>query len=250
MTASVDLNADVGEGFPDAGLMPYLSSCNIACGAHAGELRTMSAALVAARAAGVSCGAHPGYPDREAFGRREMAMTLSELSQTVTGQIETLASAARSARVPLRHVKPHGALYHACARRRDIARALAEAVARHDTRLVLVGFAGSVLVEEGSRAGLRAEGEAFADRQYAVDGSLTPRGRPGALIEDPDVAAAQALSIVRDRAVTASDGGRLSVEAQTICLHGDTPGAVAIAKAVRAALEGAGIEIRAIGGGG
>ena len=171
-------------------------------------------------------------------------MTLAELADSVVEQIETLSAAARRTKTALSHVKPHGALYHVCHRRRDTARALAEAVARRHPRLVLVGMPGSILLEEGERAGLRTVAEAFADRLYLEDGSLAPRGTAGAVHDSPGRAASQALEIARDREVTSSTGVRLPVEARTICLHGDSPGAASIARAVRTKLEEAGIEIR------
>ncbi len=245
--ATIDLNADVGEGFDDESLLPYLTSCNIACGAHAGDARTMRATLEAALRRGVSCGAHPGYPDRRNFGRAEVPMTLGELAATLREQLAALEAAARPLGARLAHVKPHGALYHASARRRDVARAVAEAVARRDSGCILVGFPGSALLEEGARAGLRTAAEGFADRLYLADGNLAPRALAGSVHESPGKAAEQALAIARDRCVIAADGTRLRVDAQTICLHGDTPGAAAIASAVRRKLEGAGVEVRSLG---
>ena len=240
----IDLNADLGEGFDDDAILPFLSSCNIACGAHAGDAKTMARTLESANRLGVACGAHPGYPDRPSFGRKELPMTLSEIAASVLEQIEALAAAARRSKTALSHVKPHGALYHVCHRRRDTARALAEAVAHRHPRLALVGMPGSILLEEGERAGLRTVAEAFADRLYLEDGSLAPRGTAGAVHDSSERAAAQALEIARDREVIASTGAKLPVEARTICIHGDSPGAAAIARAVREKLEGAGIEIR------
>lgn len=240
----IDLNADLGEGFDDDAILPFLSSCNIACGAHAGDAGTMSRTLESARRLGVACGAHPGYPDRASFGRKELPMTLAEIAASVVEQIEALAAAARRSKTVLSHVKPHGALYHVCHRRRDTARALAEAVAHRHPRLVLVGMPGSILLEEGERAGLRTVAEAFADRLYLEDATLAPRGTAGAVHESPERAAAQALEIARDHEVTSSTGARLPVDARTICVHGDSPGAAGIARAVRGRLEAAGIEIR------
>ena len=243
---TVDLNADVGEGFDDESLFSSLTSCNIACGAHAGDSRTMKAALEGARRRGVSCGAHPGYPDRENFGRVDVPLTLEEIGDTVAAQVAALQAAARPLGVRITHVKPHGALYHACSRRSDVARAVAQAVAKRDREAVLVGFAGSVLLAEGARAGLRVAGEGFADRRYLADGNLAPRSLAGSVLEDPEDAARQALSIVRDETVLAPDGTRLKIQAQTICLHGDTPGAAEIAAAVRRRLEEAGVELRSL----
>lgn len=241
---AIDLNADVGEGFEDERLFPYLTSCSIACGGHAGDPRTMKATLEAARRHGISCGAHPGYPDRENFGRVDVPMTLEEIAATLKAQLAALEVAARPLGIRLSHVKPHGALYHACSRRRDVARTVALTVASRNQDRVLVGFAGSALMVEGARANLRVAGEGFADRRYLADGTLAPRSLAGAVLESPGEAAEQALSIVLDGRVIASDGTRIPVQAQTICLHGDTPGAAEIAKAVRRKLEGAGVEVR------
>ncbi len=244
MSSEVDLNADLGEGFDDAAILPFLSSCNVACGGHAGSPETMRATLAAAKRLGVSCGAHPGFPDRKNFGRREMPLTLAELAATISEQIDRLTEAAAETGASLGHVKPHGALYHAANRRSDTARSFLETVARRQPAWIIVGQAGSQLLEEGRRMGLRVAGEGFADRLYLEDGTLAPRGVAGAVFESPEKAAAQALSLVVEERVEASNGQRLSVRAQTICIHGDTPGAPAIARAIRARLEEAGIEIR------
>jgi UPF0271 protein len=204
----------------------------------------MRATLAAAARQGVACGAHPGYPDRPSFGRRELPMTLAELAASVLEQLEALAGAARAEGVALGHVKPHGALYHVCHRRRDAARALAEAIARRHPRLAIVGMPGSILLEEAERAGLRSVAEGFADRLYLEDGTLAPRGSAGAVHASPERAAEQALSIARDQTVVAASGVSLLVPAKTICLHGDSPGAPAIARAVRTRLEESGIELR------
>jgi UPF0271 protein len=240
----IDINADLGEGFDDRAILPSLTSCSIACGAHAGDAETMAATLAAAKKLGVACGAHPSYPDRENFGRLEVPMTLAEISRTILDQLSALNLVARRLDVSLSHVKPHGALYHACTRRSDVARTFAETVARHNNGLRLVGFPGGALLEEGRRAGLTVTAEGFADRLYLPDGTLAPRSLPGSLLDSPGRAADQAVSLVRERRVTASDGTRLQVEVQTICLHGDTPGAARIARAVRKGLEDAGVAIR------
>jgi UPF0271 protein len=244
MSHEVDLNADLGEGFEDASILPFLSSCNVACGAHAGSDETMRSTLAAARRLGVSCGAHPGYPDRKNFGRKEMPLTLAELSATLAEQIERIGDAASDTGVSLMHVKPHGALYHGANRRNDVARCFLGTVARLQPSWIVVGQAGSLLLEEGRRMGLRVAAEGFADRLYLEDGTLAPRGVSGAVFDSPEKAAAQALSLVGNEAVEASNGAQLSVKVQTICIHGDTPGAPSIAKAIRERLQDAGIEIR------
>jgi UPF0271 protein len=240
----IDLNADVGEGYDDRSLMPLVTSVNVACGGHAGDERTMSETVEAALRLRIAIGAHPSYPDREHFGRRELAIPLADVDAAIRDQVRALLAIAESAGSRLAHVKPHGALYNVAARDSAIARAVARAVRGVDPRLTLVGLAGSRLLEAAREAGLRAAGEAFADRRYAADGSLVPRSEPRALIHDPREAAAQAVSIVRDGVVTAVDGRRVAIRAETLCIHGDTEGATAIAEAVRAGLLSAGVEIR------
>jgi UPF0271 protein len=231
----LDLNCDLGEGGHDAGLMPLITSANIACGAHAGDAATMRAAVALARRYGVAVGAHPGFADREHFGRRELRLPVEEIRRLVRGQIEALAALA-----PLRHVKPHGGLYSLAARDATVARAVAEAVREVDASLVLFGPAGGELSWAGRAVGLRVAGEVFADRAYAPDGTLVPRGAPGALLGIKP-AVAQVLHIVRKGKVRTSDGTEIVLPADTVCVHGDGPEAVELARALRAALEAEGI---------
>ncbi len=239
----IDLNADLGEGLDDALLLPFLSSANVACGLHAGGPAVMDRTVALALERGVRIGAHPGYPDRENFGRTDMQLPAAELRSVVLYQLGALDALVRSRGGNVVHVKAHGALYNRAARDRALARAFAGAVREFRSDLILVGLAGSVQIEEAHAVGLRTAGEAFADRRYLPDGSLMPRSQPGAVLHDPEATAAQALSIVRDGLVTTSDGSRFAVNAQTLCLHGDTEGAAEIARAVRVALEQAGAEI-------
>ncbi len=239
----IDLNADLGEGLDDAPLLPFLSSANVACGLHAGGPSVMDRTVALALERGVRIGAHPGYPDRENFGRTDMQLAPGELHSLVLYQLGALDALVRARGGALSHVKAHGALYNRAARDRALARAFAEAVRAFREDLVVVGLAGSVQLEEARNAGLPAAGEAFADRRYLPDGSLMPRAQPGSVLHDPAEVAEQALAIVRDGSVVASDGSRVAVSAQTLCLHGDTKGAVELAGAIRAALEGAGVEI-------
>jgi UPF0271 protein len=239
----IDLNADLGEGLDDSLLLPFLSSANVACGLHAGNPVVMDRTVALALERGVRIGAHPGYPDRENFGRTDLQLSPGELRSLVLYQLGALDALVRARGGKLAHVKAHGALYNRAARDRALARAFAEAVREFRAELILVGLAGSVQLDEARAAGLPAAGEAFADRRYLKDGTLMPRSQPGAVLHDPADAAAQALEIVRYRSVTASDGSRVSVTAQTLCLHGDTPGAAEIARAVRGALQEAGAEI-------
>jgi len=228
---TIDLNCDVGE-LADAGheaaLMEHITSANIACGGHAGDEQTMERTVRLALERGVRIGAHPGYPDRENFGRLEMELSAEEIERTVLEQIERLEQVARRAGAAIVHLKPHGALYNVAARDEAVARAIGAAVARWNPRVPLFGLAGSRSLEVWGGMGLEAVAEGFADRRYEADGSLRSRRLPGALITDPGEAAAQAVRLARE--------GR----AQTICVHGDTPGAVAILRACREALAAAG----------
>lgn len=244
----VDLNADVGEGMgDDAALMPHLSSANIACGYHAGNAAVMRHVISFARRHGVAVGAHPGFKDRKGFGRRELTMSAAEVEQLISAQIHLLAEAAAEKDVRVAHVKPHGALYNMAARDASLAAAIARSVAAVDRSLILFGLAGSRLIEEGQKAGLRTASEVFADRAYRADGSLVPRTEPGAVLEDAEDVAARALAMVRDGAVTAVDGTLLRLNVETICIHGDTPGAVDHARQLRATLEAAGVDVRSPG---
>jgi len=230
---AVDLNADVGEGMDDAALLPYLTSANVACGLHAGDPTMMDATVAEALARGVRVGAHPGYPDRENFGRVRMEMSPEAIEQLVLYQIGALEGFVRARGGRLTHVKPHGALYHAGAESAKIARAIAAGIRRAGQDLAVVAQPGSRLLEAAREAGLPAAREAFADRRYRADGRLVSRSEPDALLTDPDEAASQAVSLARGGFVLARDGSRLEVEADTICLHGDTPGAPAIARRIR-----------------
>jgi UPF0271 protein len=242
----VDLNADVGEGCDDDAVLPFVTSVNVACGGHAGDESTMQATVEAARARGIAIGAHPSYPDREHFGRRELALAPADVEACVRQQVLALAAWTSKAGVKLVHVKPHGALYNVAARDPPTAQAVVRAVRSVDAGLRVIGLAGSQLLDAAAQASLRAAGEAFADRRYAADGSLTPRSLAGAVIEDGAVAAEQALRIVRDREVDAVDGTRIRIHAQTLCIHGDSPRAAEIARAVHERLRDAGIELRAL----
>jgi UPF0271 protein len=243
---SIDLNADVGEGCgQDAALIPLISSANIAFGFHAGDVDSMREAVVLARAHGVAIGAHPSFPDREHFGRREMVLTPADLHECIAGQVQTLAAMAASEGTTLRHVKPHGALYNLAARDEDLAEAVARAVLSVDPALLLFGLAGSLLLTAGARAGLRCISEVFADRAYLPDGSLLPRDRPGSVIHSAAAVAVRAVRMAREGTIAAVDGSQIGVQARTICLHGDTPGAATLATRIRDALAAAGITVSA-----
>jgi UPF0271 protein len=244
----VDLNADVGESAgDDQALMKAITSANIAAGFHAGSPAILRQTIRFAKAAGVAVGAHPGFPDPAGFGRREMHLTAQEAEDLVLYQVAAVGGVAASEGVRLKHVKPHGALYNMAARDGVLAGAIARAVAAFDHTLILVGPPGSEMLAAGAAAGLRVAAEAFADRAYEPDGSLMSRQKPGAVLHDPDIVASRALSIVKERCVVASDGSRLPLDVQTICVHGDTPGSAALAMSLRKALETAGVVVRPLG---
>ncbi len=245
---TIDLNFDGGEGCDDVALMSHVTTVNVACGAHAGDEATMRRTVLLAKGAGVAVFAHPSFPDREGFGRKEMGLPPPEIERLVREQAGLLGRIAAEEGVPLGGVKPHGGLYHAAARDEAIAAAVARGVRAVSPALVLVSSPGSKLIAAARSLGLAAAAEGFADRGYRPDGSLVPRGTPGALVGSPEEAAAQALRIARDGGVVAVDGTRVPLAVETICLHGDTPGAAANAAAVRRALEEAGFTLRALGG--
>jgi len=239
----MDLNADVGEGMDDAPLLPLLTSANVACGLHAGGPLLMDRTVALALSHRLAVGAHPGYADRAHFGRDATELPLEEVRALVLYQVGALDGFVRARGGRLVHVKAHGALYNQAAKDRALAAAVAEAVRAYRSDLILVGLAGSVQLEAARAIGLRAAGEAFADRRYLPDGSLMPRSQPGAVLQDAAEAAEQAARIAEEGHAVASDGSRVRIDAETICLHGDTPGAVAFARAIRARLESKGILI-------
>ena len=241
----IDLNADVGEGFPDdAAVITAVSSVNVACGGHAGDPTTIAATVELARHAGAAIGAHPSYPDRAGFGRREIEIDDAALEASLVEQILAVAGAAERAGATLRHVKPHGALYNVAARDPAIALVVASAVQAVSDDLVVVGLARSPGLAAVAAAGLRIAPEAFADRRYEPDGRLRDRAHRDALVEDPRDAARRAVDLARTGRAAAVDGSVLLLRPVTVCVHGDAPGAGARAAAVRAALEAAGIEVR------
>jgi UPF0271 protein len=248
----VDLNCDMGESFgawtmgSDAELMNHVTSVNIACGFHAGDASTIRKTVELAVKKGVAIGAHPSYPDLQGFGRRNMEISSQEVFDIVLYQIAALKGITESLGGRLDHVKPHGALYNRAAKDAATAAAIARAVLNLDPTLLLVGLSGSTSIVEAERLGLMASSEAFADRTYQADGTLTPRTEPNALINDPEAAASQAVTMVRDRSVTAISGERIAIKADTICIHGDSVGAVAFAQRIRAELESGRITVAPI----
>jgi UPF0271 protein len=249
---AIDINSDLGESperlanGADFALMRHITSANIACGGHAGNAKTMKATVELAKKLNVAIGAHPSYPDRANFGRVESTIAPKELELSVREQILALARVAEAFGAKLSHVKPHGALYHATNRSPAIARAVGRAVMSIDPQLIMVGQAGSASLSVWRKMKLRCAGEAFADRAYERDGTLRTRAREGALLDDPERAARQAVDIAVRHSVTAVDGFELPVTADTICIHSDTPGATAIARAVSERLESAGVHVQAL----
>jgi len=249
----VDLNADLGESYgawhlgDDESLVQQLTSANLACGFHAGDFRVMEATVALCQRAGVAVGAQPGYPDLLGFGRRPMPFTPDEVESLVRYQIGALEGFCRAHGIAMQHVKPHGALYNQAAADPALAGAIARAIARFSRELPFLGLASSEpMAAAAADNGLRFVPEAFADRRYLPDGSLQSRSEAGSVLTDARAAAAQALAIVNGK-VTAVDGSSVSVAAESICCHGDTPGAVAIASAVRQALLDAGVTVAAFG---
>jgi UPF0271 protein len=243
---TIDLNCDLGEGAGhDAEIMPWITSANIACGGHAGDEKTMRATVKLALRHGVAVGAHPGYPDRENFGRLERTISPSAAAAMIAGQIQALQKIAAEQGASLRHVKLHGALYNQAARDPGLATAIASAVQTIDPKLIFFGLAGSELLIAGRAQGLAVASEVFADRTYRSSGSLTPRSQPDALIADESASIAQVLQMAREGTVRATTGEFISVTADTVCLHGDGPNPVAFARRLRADLATAGIEVQA-----
>ena len=248
----IDLNCDMGE-LPEAiadgtqeALLRSITSANVACGGHAGDERTMRTTIEQALRAGVAIGAHPGYADRANFGRLELKLSAEAIAESVFEQVRALAEIAAACGARLAHVKPHGALYNQAVRNRELAEAIAEGVARWSRDVVVVGLAGSPMLDVFREAGLAVAAEAFADRRYEPDGTLRSRKFEDALIRDPAEAGRQALSVAERGVVIASDGSEVAVNVQTICIHGDTPGAAKIAATVARTLHRAGIALGAL----
>ena len=246
---SVDLNCDVGESFgayrlgDDANLLRHVTSASIACGFHAGDPATMRRTVALAADLGVSIGAHPGYADLAGFGRRAMDVSLDDVRDLIVYQVGAIAAFAKARGVPLRHVKPHGALYNIAAARAPVAEAIAKAIAEVNKELVVFALAGSALVKAARAAGLSVAEEGFIDRRYASDGSLVDRRGPTAVIEDTASCVRQALALAREGCVMSAEGVRVNLRIDTLCIHGDTPGAADLARQVRASLEAEGVTV-------
>lgn len=250
---NIDLNCDMGESFGvynlgcDAEAMPNVTSINVACGFHASDPATMLNTVRLAKKYGVAVGAHPSFPDLVGFGRRMMAATKEEIFADVVYQIGALWAMCKSEGVKLQHVKVHGALYNAAEKDITIATAIAEAIKAVDPDLYMVCLGKSVMVEAAKAVGVKFVEEAFADRAYTAQGNLVSRKQAGAVIHDLDIIAERVLTMVKEKQVTSIDGVVVPISAQTICVHGDTPGAVAMIKAIRVALEQNGIALKAFG---
>ncbi|NBE06177.1 5-oxoprolinase subunit PxpA [Rhodobacter sp. CCP-1] len=251
----IDLNADLGEGFgpwtmgDDAAMLDIVSSANLACGGHAGDAEVMFASLRQAAARGVVVGAHPGYADREGFGRRVIPMPPDAIARMVAAQVGALQGVAALAGVEVRYVKAHGALANLAADRAEVAAAIAVAVRDLPGRLALLAISGTELEVQGRKAGLPVVAEVFADRAYRADGRLVPREVPGAVLHDPEEVAARMLRFAETGRMPVLGGGEVALAARSVCVHGDSPGAVAMARALRKRLEGAGVAIRPFAGG-
>ena len=248
----IDLNCDVGE-MPELlkdgsqeELMRHISSASIACGGHAGDAEMMQRTVEQALCHGVSVGAHPGYEDRPNFGRVALQLAPEQIASSVHRQILALENIAAKCGANIAYVKAHGALYNQAARNRNIARAIADGVRQWKPGVILIGLAGSVMLEEFRAAGFSVAAEGFADRRYEKDGSLRSREFADAVLHDPDQAADQALQIVKEHAVTTADGSSIPLQADTICIHGDTPAAITIAAAIHRKLTASGTTIRAL----
>lgn len=248
---SIDLNCDLGESFgaytigSDEKILPYITSANIACGYHAGDPAVMRRSVALCKQYGVQVGAHPSLPDLMGFGRRKMAVSPAEAADYVAYQIGALKAFCDAAGVPLHHVKPHGALYNMAAQDRALADAICQAVRQTAPGAVLLALSGSEMVDAARAIGLLVASEVFADRGYRPDGTLVPRGQPGAMIENEDEAIARVLRMAREGRVAASDGSTVALQADSVCVHGDGPQALAFVQKLHAALPAAGVALAA-----
>ena len=246
---SIDLNCDMGESYGawemgrDAELMKFVSSVNIACGFHAGDATVIRKTVENAILNNVAIGAHPGFPDLQGFGRRDMKLSAQEIFDIVLYQISAIKGICEALGAKLHHVNPHGALYNQAGKNADFSKAIADAVLKIDQDLIFYGISGSFLISEAENLGLKTASEVFADRTYSTDGTLTPRNQPNALIDDPAIAARQVLEMINNHVVTANDGTKVRVKAETICIHGDGENALEFAKRINEELKASGIKI-------
>lgn len=254
MKRKIDINCDLGESYghfkvgQDSKIMPHITSANVACGFHAGDPVTMAQTVKLAKKFGVAVGAHPGYPDLMGFGRREMKLNPEDLKSYIVYQVGALQAFAKSLGTGLQHVKPHGALYDIATRDKNISTAIAEAVLSIDSKLVLLGPPHSAIAKTASRMGLRVALEAFADRAYNPDGTLVSRSQRGSVLEEPKLVAERAKKMIEDGTVAAINGETVQLgELHTICVHGDTPNAVEMARTLKASLLAAKIDVKPVG---
>ncbi|RFS13506.1 LamB/YcsF family protein [Emticicia sp. C21] len=249
---SIDLNCDMGESFGawtignDEALMNYISSANIACGFHAGDAGIMRKTALLALQKGVSIGAHPGFPDLQGFGRRNMALNPQEVYDICIYQVGAMLNVVKALGTTLHHVKPHGALYNMAAKDARLANAIAQATKDSNTDLILYGLSGSFLISEAEKIGLQTASEVFADRTYQNDGSLTPRTQINALIEDTNIAVNQVVRMIKDKTVVSTDGSIVPINADTVCIHGDGTHALEFAKVLMDKLKAEGLLVKAL----
>ncbi|MDO5545589.1 MAG: 5-oxoprolinase subunit PxpA [Eubacteriales bacterium] len=246
----IDLNCDLGESFGayhlgmDNEIIPLISSANVACGFHAGDCNTMAKTARLCAASGVSVGAHPGFPDLQGFGRRNMNLSPAEVQNLVTCQVGALYAFCRSAGVQLRHVKPHGALYNMAAKDTALARAICQGIHAFDPSLILLGLSGSEMLRQARAVGLPCAAEVFADRAYEDDGTLVPRTRPGSMITDEDEAVERVIRMILEHRITSINGKEIEISPDSVCVHGDSEKALLFVKKIRTALEQNGITIQ------
>lgn len=247
---TIDLNCDLGESYGayrlgmDEEILPLISSANVACGFHAGDWNTMAKTAGLCGKNGVSIGAHPGFPDLQGFGRRNMNLSPAEVTNLVTYQLGALEAFCRGAGIRLRHVKPHGALYNMAAKDPALAQAICRAVYAFDPTLILLGLSGSEMLRQARAMGLPCAAEVFADRAYEDDGTLVARTKPGAMITDEDQAVERVIRMIVEHRVTSVNGKEIEICPDSVCVHGDSPKALLFVRKIRAALEQAGIQIR------
>ncbi len=249
----IDLNCDLGESFGaytlglDSQVLPHISSANVACGFHAADPVVMSKTVQLAKAAGVAVGAHPGYPDLQGFGRRNMVIPPNDVKAMVQYQIGALLAFCKANGIAMQHVKPHGALYNMAGKDEALALAICEGIAQVDDSLILLGLSGSKMLSAAKTVGLRAASEVFADRAYEEDGSLVARSKPGAMITDEDEAVRRVVAMVKKGTVTAITGKEIPLQADSVCVHGDSPKALNFVQKIRTAFQAAGIQIAPLG---
>ena len=247
---TIDLNCDLGESYGayrlgmDEEIIPLISSANVACGLHAGDFNTMAKTVKLCGENGISMGAHPGFPDLQGFGRRNMNLSLAEVRNLITYQVGALAAFCRSAGVRLRHVKPHGALYNMAAKNAELAKAICQGIYSFDTSLILLGLSGSEMLKQAKEIGLPYAAEVFADRAYEDDGTLVARSKPGAMITDEDEAVRRVIRMILEHKVTSISGKEIEICPDSVCVHGDSPKALLFVNKIRSALEAEGIAIQ------